>query len=77
MEVWLDGSELEDLHVTDRATAPGASCSSTQDLGGQWLAPPAFQSLYFGFERYAPSDSDQNVWFDDIVISATRVGCPE
>lgn len=77
MELWLDGSELTDLHVAERATGPGASCLSTQDLGGRWLAPPAFQSLYFGWERYASSENDQNVWFDDIVVSPTRVGCPE
>jgi hypothetical protein len=77
LEFWLNGTELADLHVRDRATAPGAGCLSTQDLGGQWLAPPKFQSVYLGWERYSDTENDQNVWFDDVVISKTRVGCPE
>jgi hypothetical protein len=77
LEFWLNGTELADLHVRERATAPGSGCLSTQDLGGKWLAPPKFQSLYFGWERYSDTENDQNVWFDDVVISKTRVGCPE
>jgi len=77
MELWLEGSALSDLHVLDRATAPGTGCLSNEPLGGQWLAPPAFQSLYLGWERYQDTDNDQNVWLDDVVVSQTRVGCPE
>jgi hypothetical protein len=77
MEFWLNGTELTDLHVSERARAPGSGCRSTADLGGRWLAPPAFQSLYLGWERYSDPVNDQNVWFDDIVISKSRVGCPE
>jgi hypothetical protein len=77
LEFWLNGTELTDLHVRDHATAPGAGCGSTRDLGGQWLAPPKFQSVYLGWERYSDTENDQNVWFDDVVISKARVGCPE
>src|SRR5690606_8743081 len=77
MEFWLDGAELGDLHVRERATAPGSGCQSTRDLGGKWLAPPRWQSLYLGWERYADTVNDQNVWFDDVVVSTARVGCPE
>jgi hypothetical protein len=47
------------------------------DLNGQWLAPPAFQSLYLGWERYQAAGNDRNLWVDDVVVSAERVGCPE
>jgi hypothetical protein len=77
MEFWLNGTELADLHVADRARAPGSGCLSTAELGGQWLAPPAFQSLYVGWERYQAPENDQNAWIDDVVVSAQRVGCPE
>jgi hypothetical protein len=77
MEFWLDGAMLKDLHVVDHAVAPGAGCLHSDDLGGQWLAPPAFQSLYLGWERYQEPANDQNVWFDDVVVSLSRVGCPE
>jgi polysaccharide lyase-like protein len=76
MQLWLNGEELTDLHVAERASGPESGCLSTQDLGGQWLAPPAFQSLYLGWERYQVSENDQDLWIDDVAISKSRVGCP-
>jgi hypothetical protein len=76
MQLWLDGKELSDLHVTDRPSSPESGCLGTEKLGGQWLAPPAFQSLYLGWERYQEPENDQNLWIDDVVISKERVGCP-
>jgi hypothetical protein len=76
MQFWLDGEELADLHVQDHATAAGTGCLSTEDLGGQWLAPPAFQSLYLGWERYQEPENDRRLWIDDVVVSAARIGCP-
>jgi hypothetical protein len=76
MQLWLDGEELADLHVKERGSGPESGCLSSEDLGGQWLAPPAFQSLYLGFERYQHSEKGDDLWLDDIVVSKTRVGCP-
>jgi hypothetical protein len=76
MQLWLEGKELSDLQVTDRASGPESGCLSSEHLGGQWLAPPAFQSLYLGFERYQDTQSDENLWIDDVVVSTGRVGCP-
>ncbi|HKO92138.1 MAG TPA: hypothetical protein VJU61_13335 [Polyangiaceae bacterium] len=73
VQYWLDGRELSDLHVIDR----GQSCVYDQPpLNGQWLAPPAFQTLYLGWEQYQEQTNTLNVWFDDIVVSTERVGCP-
>lgn len=77
MQFWLDGGELSDIHVVERGSAPDSNCAHQQDLKGQWLAPPAFQSLYMGLERYAGTRNDQNLWIDDVVISGRRIGCPE
>src|SRR4051812_29919374 len=44
MGFWLDGNELSDLRVVDRGSGPESGCLG-DDLKGQWLAPPAFQSL--------------------------------
>jgi hypothetical protein len=71
MQFWLDGSEVTDLHVIDR----GEGCGGN-DLNGEWLAPPAFQSVYLGWEQYQPWANDIRVWVDDVVISNDRVGCP-
>ena len=75
MQYWLDGQELSDIHIVDRGDAPDSHCEHQDDLNGQWLAPPAFQSVYMGLERYDASSNDQNLWIDDVVISKPRVGC--
>jgi len=71
MQFWLDGREI--TRVTRRAAA--GSCRGN-DLGGEWRAPPRFDSLYMGFERYADSANDQNLWMDDVVLARQRAGCP-
>jgi hypothetical protein len=76
MQLWLDGQELSDLHVLDRPSSAETGCLGTEKLKGEWLAPPAFQSLYLGWERYQEPENDQNLWIDDVVISKERVGCP-
>jgi hypothetical protein len=73
VQYWLDGSELSDLHVIDR----GPSCRYAEPpLNGEWLAPPAFQTLYMGWEQYAASSNALNVWLDGVVVGTGRVGCP-
>jgi hypothetical protein len=73
VQYWLDGGELSDLHVVDR----GPSCRYDEPpLNGEWLAPPAFQTLYMGWEQYAASSNALNVWLDGIVVGTSRVGCP-
>ncbi|HET9863502.1 MAG TPA: hypothetical protein VFP37_08665 [Steroidobacteraceae bacterium] len=72
MQFWLDGREV--TRVRGRATA--ANACRGDDLGGQWLAPPRFDSFYLGFERYGDTPTDQHLWIDDVVLSRQRVGCP-
>jgi len=71
MQFWIDGRRI--TRVQDRAAAN--SCRGA-DLGGQWLAPPRFDSLYMGFERYGDSANDQDLWIDDVTLSRQRLGCP-
>jgi hypothetical protein len=73
VQYWLDGSELGDIHVVDR----GPSCRYEEPpLNGEWLAPPAFQTLYMGWEQYAAASNALNVWLDAVVVGTARVGCP-
>jgi hypothetical protein len=72
LEFWLDGKRV--AHVR-RHGAAGSACKG-QDLGGQWLAPPKFDSFYIGLERYADSANDQDLWIDDVTLAQKRVGCP-
>jgi hypothetical protein len=71
MQFWLDGRQI--THVKQRAAA--GACHGN-DLDGEWRAPPRFDSLYLGFERYADSTNDQNLWIDDVALSRQRIGCP-
>jgi hypothetical protein len=74
LELWIDGNEVNevnDVHVVGR----GEGCLA-DDLGGQWLAPPAFTALHLGWESYQTSTNDRNLWVDDVALGASRVGCP-
>jgi hypothetical protein len=70
LDFWLDGARV--AHVRKRIA--GNACRGN-DLGGEWRAPPGFDSLYIGFERYADAANDQNLWVDDVQLSNQRVGC--
>jgi hypothetical protein len=71
MQFWLNGTELSDIHVTGM----GEGCVAN-DLGGLWTAPPAFQTLYLGWEHYQQTMNSIDLWMDDIVVNTERVGCP-
>jgi hypothetical protein len=71
MQFWLDGTEVADLHVTDQGEGCGGDA-----LDGQWLAPPAFDNLYLGWEHYQAVATDINLWIDAVVVDDARVGCP-
>ncbi|HTU68206.1 MAG TPA: hypothetical protein VMF52_19830 [Steroidobacteraceae bacterium] len=73
LQFWIDGKRV--AHVRGRGDAR-ATCKG-QDLAGQWLAPPKFDSFYIGFERYADSANDQDLWLDDVSLATKRVGCPK
>jgi hypothetical protein len=76
MQLWLNGRELTDMHVIDRPSTPGSGCLGNDVNNGEWLAPPAFQTLHLGWESYQQANNDRNLWVDDVVISTERVGCP-
>lgn len=72
LEFWLDGVPV--VQVRGRADS-SASCKGN-DLAGEWRAPPKFDSFYIGFERYADSVNDQDLWIDDVELERWRIGCP-
>ena len=73
MQVWMQGNPAAHI-VKGRPDLP-VVCRGN-DLGGEWRAPPKFDSFYLGFERYADSANDQDLWIDDVVLARERVGCP-
>jgi hypothetical protein len=75
MQLWLDGTELTDMHVVDRPTTAGSGCLGN-DVNGEWLAPPNFTTLHLGWESYQTASNDRNLWVDDVALASERVGCP-
>jgi hypothetical protein len=71
MRFWIDGREI--THVKGRAAA--ADACQGDDLGGEWKAPPRFDSFYLGFERYGDTTNDQNLWIDEVALGERRIGC--
>jgi hypothetical protein len=71
MQFWLNGEELTDIHVT----GSGEGCVG-QALEGQWTAPPAFETLYLGWEHYQQTANPIDLWVDAVVVNTERVGCP-
>ena len=73
MQIWMHG--LPAVHIVRGRSDAQAQCKGAE-LGGEWRAPPKFDSFYLGFERYMDSANDQNLWIDDVVLARERVGCP-
>ncbi|KAF3931447.1 hypothetical protein ABW19_dt0203172 [Dactylella cylindrospora] len=67
IETWLNGNPISALTVGPGITNPNA---------GQWTRStyvPRLTGIYFGWESYG---GDTNtLWYDDIVIGSSRVGC--
>jgi hypothetical protein len=63
--LWIDGSELEPMHVTDfRGNTNGA--------------PRVKWAPTYKFIKIGANDYDANlghIWYDDVVVATARVGC--
>ena len=70
IHTWYNGSPVAGL------TEDGVA---TPDLDDQWLAGsgaswrPRLTDLKLGWENY--SSGDDTLWFDDVVLSTSRIGC--
>jgi len=69
MRLWLDGAAVPSLTVS----GVGQGCVN-QPATFAWAAP-TFDRLDLGWESYQADDA-RTVYIDDVVISATKVGCP-
>lgn len=66
LHVWLDGTELERLHVTDWN-------QFGHGLTKDWS--PSYDRLRIGYQSWN-ADTPIDVWYDDVVVATQRVGCP-
>lgn len=64
-QVWVDGAEIPEMHVTDFRGSPGA-------------APRTAWAPTYNFIKIGANDYDANlgrIWYDDVVVATSRVGC--
>lgn len=67
LDTWLDDEQVPGLH---------ADGVPTQDIDAQWLSrttPPRPTALRLGWESYGTGDD--TLWFDDVAVGSTPVGC--
>jgi hypothetical protein len=68
MRTWVDGAEVAGLHL---------DATPTPDVDDQWLRQPdwrpALTDFALGWESYA--GQPMTLWFDDVALDASRVGC--
>ncbi|MDI1483945.1 hypothetical protein [Polyangium sp. y55x31] len=69
LRTWVDGNEVAGL-VIDGTPTP--------DVDQQWITQkpnwkPKVTDLKLGWESYA--GQDMNLWFDDVALATTRIGC--
>ncbi|KAF1850449.1 uncharacterized protein K460DRAFT_270965 [Cucurbitaria berberidis CBS 394.84] len=67
VETWLNNATIDGLTV---------KAGTTNSNAGQWqrgTSKPKITAVYFGWESYG---GDTNTfWYDDVVVSSSRVGC--
>jgi len=68
LRTWVGGSEVPGLH---------ADGTPTPDVDAQWGRRagwrPAPADFRLGWESYG--NGDDTLWFDDVVVAASRIGC--
>jgi hypothetical protein len=69
MSTWVDGTEVEGLHLDG---------TPTPDVDQQWITQkpgwkPSLATFQLGWESY--SGSDMTLWIDDVALSPARIGC--
>ncbi len=69
LQLWLNGVSVEKVWVN----GAGTTCVS-QPADYPWTAP-LFDHVDVGWASYQ-ADTARTAWVDDLVISPTRVGCP-
>jgi hypothetical protein len=69
LQLFTDGGELADMHVTNK----GEGCLAN-DLGGVWSAP-AFENASVGWES-VQTDPGHTMYIDDVIFDDQPLTCP-
>ncbi len=69
LQLWTDGGELADMHVTNT----GEGCIAN-DFAGVWIAP-TFTAASVGWES-VQNDPGHTMYIDDVVLDDQPLACP-
>jgi len=69
LETWVDGKAVPGLTFV-----PGTT-SQTDGVHNQWKSPSPFKPTSIAFGWTVFSGESLTVWFDDIAVGTTRIGC--
>jgi hypothetical protein len=64
-DVWIDGTEVPNMHVTDFKARP------TDTSRTMWA--PMFSFIKIGAQNY--SGDIGKIWYDDVAVGTQRIGC--
>lgn len=70
MRLWVDGTEITDVHVAGY----GEGCVSMTGSMIPWPAP-TFQNMTVGWESYQMDDA-RDAWVDDVIFDDAPIDCP-
>jgi hypothetical protein len=75
--LWIDSQPMNEID----AVGSGKQCQGPGFMGRKmmpnyrWESPRVWDKLMIGYEQYQDTPA-QELWIDDVVVSASRVGCP-
>jgi hypothetical protein len=69
LETWVNGNAVPGLTFI-----PGTT-TKMSGVNDQWTAPSPFTPMSIGFGQVQFSGGIPTIWFDDIAVGSTRIGC--
>jgi hypothetical protein len=70
LETWVNGAAVAGLTFVPNTTA------KMSGVNDQWTPPSPFAPTSIGFGWTVFSGESLTIWFDDIAVAASRIGCP-
>ena len=75
LQLWLNGSEVTDVHVLGNAKTD-QTCT-VKGVDGKWYAPAPFKNISVGWESYQNDVAGaHDAWIDDVIFDDQPVACP-
>jgi hypothetical protein len=73
MNAWMNG--LPVMGMNPLTEMPPTNNCAGNDLSSRWLFPNDVLNLSLGFVTYAGTGPRRSLWFDDVVVATSPIGC--